>query len=287
MFDVFSRNITNNHVDMSNKTEERGNVNFTRISLEGKAALVTGAGRGIGRASALAFAEAGADVAVCDKMTDLEEVAEEIRARGRKGLAVTSHIGKIDQSKNLVEKVMAEFGRIDILFNNAGTCPSYGPLLEQEEWAWDATLDVNVKGAFFLTQMVAAIMKDNGGGVIINSASLSVFKTSDLPFYSVSKAGMVMLTQTMAKEWGQYGIRVNAIAPGLTKTRISESLWKDPVQAEIARKKMALLRLGEPDDIAGVALFLASDLSRFVTGHTIIADGGELLGAPAFPKEDI
>jgi len=262
-------------------------VDFTRISLEGKVALVTGGGRGIGRATALAFAEAGADVAICDKMADLEIVAEEIKTRGRKGLAVTSHIGKIDQSKNLVEKVVSEFGKIDILFNNAGTCPSYGPLLEQEEWAWDVTLDVNLKGAFFLTQMVAAIMKDNGGGIIINTASLSVFQTSDLPFYSVSKAGLVMLTRTMAKEWGQYGIRVNAIAPGLVKTRISQGLWEDPVKAEIARKNMALLRLGEPDDIAGVALFLASDLSRFVTGHTIVADGGELLGTPAFPKEEI
>jgi len=262
-------------------------MDFTRISLEGKVALVTGGGRGIGRASALAFAEAGADVAICDKMAELETVTEEIRARGRKGLAVTSHIGKIDQSKNLVEKVMSEFGRIDILFNNAGTGPSYGPLLEQEEWAWDVTLDVNLKGAFFLTQMVASIMIDNGGGVIINTASLGALKPSDIPFYSVSKAGLITLTQNMAKEWGQYGIRVNAIAPGLIKTRIAESLWKDPVKAEIARKNMALLRLGEPDDIAGVALFLASDLSRFVTGHTLVADGGELIGAPSFPKENL
>lgn len=260
-------------------------MDFSRISLEGKVALVTGGSRGIGRASALAFADAGADVVVASrKLADLETVAEEIRAKGTRSLAVASHIAKTEESKGLVDKVMAEFGRIDILMNNAGTNPYYGSLMDAEEWAWDTTMNVNLKGHFLLSQLVARIMREHGGGNIINTSSVGGIQASDLSIYSVSKAALIMLTECMAKEWGQYNIRVNAIAPGVIKTRLSEQLWKEPEAGKAAVNSCALLRLGEPEDVASVVLFLASGASSYVTGETIVVDGGALVGAPSFPS---
>ncbi len=258
-------------------------MDFSKISLDGKVALVTGGSRGIGRASALAFADAGADVVVASrKLPDLESVAEEIKAKGVKSLAVASHVAKVEDLKDLVEKVKAEFGRIDILMNNAGTNPYFGPLMDAEEWAWDTTMNVNLKAPFLLSQLVARVMKEQGGGNIINTASVGGLRAGELHIYSVTKAGLIMLTENMAKEWGQYGIRVNAIAPGVIKTRLSEALWKDPAVGEAAMKRTALLRLGEPEEVAGVVLFLASDLSSYVTGETIVIDGGQMLGGPSF-----
>ena len=260
-------------------------MNGSKISLDGKVALVTGGSRGIGRASALAFADAGADVVVASrKLPDLEEVAEEIRAKGRKGLAVASHIAKMEDSKSLVEKVKAEFGRVDILVNNAATNPYYGPLIDAEEWAWDVTMNVNLKGPFLLSQLAARVMKEQGSGSIINIASIAGIRPDALSIYAVTKAGLIMLTKVMAKEWGQYNIRVNAIAPGLIKTRLSEALWRVPAAAKEAENETSLGRLGVPEDIAGVALLLASDASSYITGETILMDGGEFIGpASVFP----
>ena len=257
---------------------------LAKFSLEGKVALVTGASRGIGRAIALAFADAGADVAISSrKLTDLEIVAEEIKAKGRKSMALASHIAKIDDSKTLVAKVKSEWGRIDILVNNAGTNPYYGPLLDAEEWAWDVTMNVNLKGPFLLGQLVAKVMREQGGGSIINIASIAGIIPSELNIYSVTKAGLIMLTKVMAKEWGQYKIRVNAIAPGVVKTRLSEALWKEPAKGEEAARTKALGYIGLPEDIAGAALFLASDASSYLTGETILVDGGESVGpAPVY-----
>ncbi len=261
-------------------------MDFSKISLKGKVALVTGGSRGIGRASALAFADAGANVVVASrKLADLEGVAKEIKAKGVKGLAVASHVAKLDDLKNLVEKVKSEFGRIDILMNNAGTNPYYGPIMDAEEWAWDTTMNVNLKGPFLLSQLIGRVMKEQGGGSIINTSSVDGLRAEKLGIYSVTKAGLIMLTENMAKEWGQYNIRVNAIAPGIIKTRLSEALWKEPVVGEEAIKRTALLRLGEPEDVAKVALFLASDASSYITGTTIVVDGGELLGGPSWPEK--
>jgi NAD(P)-dependent dehydrogenase (short-subunit alcohol dehydrogenase family) len=254
-------------------------VDLTRFSLKGKVALITGGSRGIGRAIALALAEAGADIAISSrKLPDLEVVAEEIKKKGRKSLAIASHVAKPEESRALVERVKGEWGKIDILVNNAGTNPYYGPLLNAEEWAWDVTMNVNLKGPFLLSQLVAGVMREQGGGSIINIASVFGIIPSELSIYSVTKAGLIMLTKVMAKEWGQYRIRVNAIAPGLIKTRFSEVLWKDSAKGEAAAKIRALGYLGSPDDIANVALFLASDASNYLTGETIIADGGESVG---------
>lgn len=255
----------------------------TEISLKGKVAVVSGGSRGIGAASALALADAGADVVVASrKLPDLEAVAEKIREKGVRGMAMVAHVGKLEDSKNLVEQVMKEFGRIDILLNNAGTNPYHGPLLGVEEWAWDTTFNVNLRGPFFLAQLVARVMKEQGGGCMINTASVASFRPGELNVYCVTKAAYMMLTEVMAKEWGQWGIRVNALAPGTIKTKLSEILWKDPAVGEATAQAMPLLRLGESEDVADIVVFLASDLARYVTGVTIAVDGGQLLGPPGY-----
>ena len=265
------------------ETRRSFEVNVSQISLEGKVAVVSGGSRGIGAASALALADAGADVIVASrKLPDLEQVAEKVRAKGVRSMALVAHVGKTEDSKNLVEQVMDKFGRIDILVNNAGTNPYHGPLLEAEEWAWDTTFNVNLRGPFFLAQMVAKVMKQQGGGSMINTASVASFRPGDLNIYCVTKAAYVMLTELMAKEWGQWGIRVNALAPGIIKTRLSEILWKEPAVGERAAQSLPLLRLGEPEDVADVVVFLASDLARYVTGVTVAVDGGQLLGVPTY-----
>ena len=249
------------------------------ISLKGKVVLVSGASRGIGEASALAFADAGADVIVSSrKLPDLEQVAEKIRAKGVRSMAIVSHVAKISDSLNLVDTVIKEFGKIDVLFNNAGTNPYSGSLMEAEEWAWDTTFNVNLKGPFFLAQAVAKVMKKQGGGCMINTASTSAFRAGDLYIYSVTKAGYVMLTQVMAREWGRWGIRVNAIAPGVIKTRLSEILWKIPEASKVAIENNAISFLGEPQDVSGMVVFLASDMARYITGETVVIDGGQLVG---------
>lgn len=258
-------------------------MDFSKISMKGKVVLVSGASRGIGEASALAFADAGADVVVASrKLSNLEEVSDKLKAKGVRSLAVAAHVAKAEDSKNLVDTVVKEFGRIDILFNNAGTNPYFGPLLNAEEWAWDTTFNVNLKGPFFLAQLVAKVMKEQGGGSMINTSSVGGLRPSDLNIYCVTKAAYIMLTQVMAKEWGQWGIRVNAIAPGVIKTRLSEALWKEPEVGKAAVEGISMLRLGEPEDVAGVVLFLASDLAQYVTGETVVVDGGFMLGAPSY-----
>jgi NAD(P)-dependent dehydrogenase (short-subunit alcohol dehydrogenase family) len=163
-----------------------------------------------------------------------------------------------------VETVQKEFGRIDILVNNAGTNPYLGPLIDAEEWVWDVTMNVNLKGPFILGQMIARVMKDQGGGNIINIVSTAGINPSMLHIYSVTKAALIMLTRVMAMEWGKHNIRANAIAPGMIKTRFSEALWKGTP----AEDSLAI-----PEDIAGAALYLASDASRYVNGETIVISG--------------
>jgi len=257
-------------------------MNLSLFSLEGKVALITGGSRGIGRASALALADAGASVVLASrKIADLESVAEEIKSKGVKARAIAAHIAKMEDSKTLVEQVTKTFGRIDILMNNAGTNPYYGPLMDQDEKTYDITMNVNLKGLFFLSQLAARIMKAQGGGCIINTASIGGLRAGDLGVYCVTKAAVIMLTQVMAKEWGQHNIRVNAIAPGIIKTRLSEALWKDPAAGAKALAQIPMMRLGEPEEIAGAVVFLASKAGSYITGETIVIDGGRVHGEPA------
>jgi dehydrogenase/reductase SDR family protein 4 len=261
-------------------------MDLSLFSLEGKVALITGGSRGIGRASALAIADAGANVVVSSrKIADLEPVAEEIKSKGVKGMAIAAHNAKIEDSRGLVEQVMKTFGRIDILMNNAGTNTHFGPLMDQDEKTYDITMNVNLKGLFFLSQLAARVMKAQHGGCIINTSSIGGLRAGELGIYCVTKAAVIMLTQVMAKEWGQYNIRVNAIAPGIIKTRLSEALWKDPTVSAKTVAKIPLMRLGEPEEIAGAVVFLASDAGRYITGETIVIDGGCVHGEPAHLKK--
>ena len=252
------------------------------FSLEGKVALVTGGSRGIGEATALGFARAGADVVVASrKIDELEKVADKIRAEGRKSLAVAAHIGRIDQLQSLADQVVAEFGRIDILVNNAGTNPSVSSLLDMEERLWDTVMNLNLKGLWFLSQAVARVMKKQGsGGNIINVASIRgiVPELEVGHVYSVSKAGVIMATKVMALELAPYNIRVNAVAPGYIRTKLTQSGF-DTLQgreeALVARTPMG--RVGDPEEITGTMLYLASDASSFMTGETMVVNGGFLL----------
>ena len=243
--------------------------------LEGKIALITGGSRGIGKATALGFARAGADVVIASrKLPDLEKVAEEIRGLGRESLAIAAHVGRLDDINNLVTKAVEKFERIDILVNNAGTNPNLDSALDTQERTWDAVMNLNLKGLFFLSQAVARVMKAKGGGCIINVASMDGIRPGMLPVYSISKAGVIMATKVMALEWAQFGIRVNVVAPGLVKTRFSEDFWNNPDVWKSWVSKIPMQRPAEPEEIAGMMLCLASDAASYVTGAVIAVDGG-------------
>ncbi len=245
------------------------------FSLSGKVALVTGGSRGIGKAIAIGLAKFGADVAVTSrKLPDLEEVAAEIKGLGRKSMAVATHVGRMDEINNLVPQVKDTLGRIDILVNNAATNPTMAQAMDIEERAWDSIMNLNLKGLFFLSQAVARLMKEQGDGKIINVASVAGITPDILPVYSISKAGVIMATKVMAQQWAQHNIRVNAIAPGLTKTRFSEALWSNPAVLQAATERTPLRRVAEPDEMVGAVIFLASDASSYVTGHVLVVDGG-------------
>lgn len=248
------------------------------FSLEGKIAIVTGGSRGIGEDIALAFAEAGADVVVCSRtLADLEVVADKIRSLGRRSLAIQTDISRKADVDNMVQKVMDEFGVIDILVNNAARSIMV-PFLELREDGWDKVVDINLKGYYLCSQAVGKIMAEQKKGNIINVASVAAFRVREnVGVYCVSKAGVVMLTKVLALELARYNIRANAIAPGTVKTRFSEVRWRDPEKLKEAEAEVPLGYLPESSDLIGATLFLASDASSYITGDTIIIDGGRLV----------
>lgn len=260
-------------------------IDLSRFSLEGKVALVTGGSRGIGQATAVAFAQAGAHVVLCSRnLEDLEKVAHEIRGIGRKALPVAAHMGRLENVRMLVETTMAEFGKIDIVVNNAGTAPVYASCLDAEERLWDSIMNLNLKGLYFLSQAAARVMKAQGGGRIINVASIDGYKPQEnVGIYSISKAAVIMVTKSMALELAPYNIRVNAIAPGAIDTKMLNNMWANLPEARktLAKKAVSagtpLGRIGIPDEIAGAMIYLASDASSFMTGETILIDGGAML----------
>lgn len=248
------------------------------FSLSGKAAIVTGGSRGIGEAVALAYARAGADVAVVGRhLDDLEAVAAKIRESGVRALAVVAHIGKMESIGPLVERVKGEFGHIDILVNNAASNPTMDGAIDIDERSFDSIMNLNLKGLFFLSQAVARVMREQGGGCIINVTSAGGIRPHILPVYSISKGAVVMATKVMALEWGKYHIRVNAVAPGLTQTRFSQALWDDEDTLKYLLGRVPLDRFAQPEEIAGAMLYLASDAAGFVTGAVIPVDGGETI----------
>ena len=245
------------------------------LSLKNKVVLLTGASRGIGQAAAIGLAKSGADLAIASrKLPDLEKVAAEIKKLGRKCVPIATYVGRIEEINSLVKKVLDEFGKIDILVNNAATNPSMASAMDVDERAWDSIMNLNLKGLFFLSQAVARTMKEKGGGKIINIASIAGISPDILAVYSISKAGVIMATKVMAQQWGQYNIRVNTVAPGLTKTKFSEALWGNPDILNIAMSRTPLARPAEPEEMVGAILFLASDASSYVTGQVIAVDGG-------------
>jgi dehydrogenase/reductase SDR family protein 4 len=249
------------------------------LDLKGKVAVITGSTRGIGRAIAESYARAGARVVISSRKPEAcEAAASEIREAGGEAMAVAAHVGRKPELEALVARVRQAWGGIDILVCNAATNPTYGPLHTIGDEAWEKVLTTNLTSVFWLTGMVIPGMAERGGGSVILISSIAGLRGSTvIGAYGVSKAAEAQLARNLAVEWGPQGVRVNAIAPGLVRTDFARALWEDPQRLERAENRTPLRRIGEPEDIAGVALFLASDLSRYVTGQTIVADGGETI----------
>ncbi len=250
------------------------------FSLAGKVAIVTGGSRGIGRSIAIALAEHGADVAVAARKPEaLAEAVAAVEATGRRAIAVPTNVRNAEELRNLVDETERRLGRVDVLVNNAGTNPVYGPVQDIDERAWDAIMNTNVKAIHVLSSHAReAMLRHGDGGAIVNVSSVGGFLASDvIGGYSVSKAAVNMLTQVQAKTWGKDGIRVNCIAPGLIRTEFARALWDDPKFRQASEREAALGRIGEPDEMAGAVVFLVSPASSFVTGQTLVMDGGRLL----------
>jgi dehydrogenase/reductase SDR family member 4 len=244
--------------------------------LSNKAALVTGASRGIGKAIAAAFAREGAAVAICGRRQEiLDRVAAEIPGRV---VPIACHIGRAEDLQLLVTSALRELGKIDILVNNAATNIAQQPVFEVNETQFDKMVEVNLKSAFRLIQALAPGMCERGWGSIINITSISGLRPQEQGMlYSMTKAALIMMTKSYAQELGPRGVRVNAIAPGLIETALSEYYWKDDTRRENIVGKQPLRHLGQPEEIAEMAVFLASDRASFLTGQTIAIDGGRTL----------
>lgn len=247
-----------------------------QFRLDGKIAVITGGSRGIGKEIALGFAEQGANLIItARKQEPLEAVAEEVRSKGVQCLPVACHVGKPEQIRNLFEKIMQTHGRLDILVNNAATNPFFGPIMQIDEGQWDKTVEVNLKGAFLMSQAAARIMVPQGGGSIINISSVAAFLASPMQgVYSITKAGLVSMTKVFAKELASSRVRVNAICPSLTDTKFSQMLIDTKQIYDIAVQMIPMRRHAQPSEMVGAAIYLASEASSFVTGSCITVDGG-------------
>jgi NAD(P)-dependent dehydrogenase (short-subunit alcohol dehydrogenase family) len=250
--------------------------------LQDKIAIVTGASRGIGRAIAGLFAREGASVVICGRKQDsLDQVARELNdAFEGRIIAIACHVGRLEDLERMVDATMRQFGRIDVLINNAGTNIAQGPALEMTDAQFDKMVEVNLKSAYRLTRLVAPGMCQRGTGSIVNIASIAGIRPQfQSLLYSMTKAALMMLTQSYALELGPRGVRVNAIAPGLVETTLSEYYWKDDARFQPLMEKQPIKHLGQPIEIAEVALMLAEDSASYLTGQTIVVDGGRLLSS--------
>jgi NAD(P)-dependent dehydrogenase (short-subunit alcohol dehydrogenase family) len=246
------------------------------LSLAGQRAIVTGASRGIGAAIAERLGKNGAKVALVSRKLDaLERSAAELAAFGIETMTVAANLGRPDDVRSIVPRVVEQWGGVDILINNAATNPVFGPLTDLSEDGWDKILDTNVKGPFLLSQAAAKDMLTRGKGAIVNIASTGGLEPSPmLGAYCVSKAAVIMLTKTLATELGPRGIRVNCIAPGLVETKFADVLVNTPSIHEAIIERAALRRHGQPDEIAGAAHFLVSAAASYMTGQVMVIDGG-------------
>lgn len=254
---------------------------MTSFDLTGKVALITGASRGIGLAMAQTYAAVGAKVVLASrKQEDLDAAAADIRAAGGEALPIAAHTGSEESVAQLFAQAAEAYGGVDIVVNNAATNPHFGPVLTAVDSQWDKILDVNVKGYFRVAKAGAARMKARGGGKIINVASVAgLAPQPGMGVYCVSKAAVLMLTQVLATELAADNIQVNAIAPGFVKTKFSAALWQNPQIYEAITAVIPQKRMAEPEELTGIALYLASAASDFTTGATFTVDGGQMVGS--------
>lgn len=252
---------------------------MNQADLKGKVAVVNGASRGIGEAIARGLAACGAQLILTSRSAEsVQEVANSIMGGGGKAVAMSCHAGKLDDIEALFKYVSSEFGRLDILVNNAATNPFFGPATGLSPEAFDKTVQVNLKGPYFFSSAAIPLMVQSGGGSIVNVASIAaLIPLPGQAVYSMTKAGLISLTRSFAKEYGQQGIRVNAILPGVVKTRFAEALTEDPkVQKWISR--LPVPRAGQPEDMVAGVLYLVSEQASYTTGTTLVMDGGATLG---------
>jgi dehydrogenase/reductase SDR family protein 4 len=246
------------------------------VSLQGKTALVTGGGRGIGKAIAFRLAEAGANVVIASrKMENLEATAQEFAALPGKTVPMACHVGRKEDLEKLVAATESQFGPVDILVNNSATNLGQGPCLQVTDEQLMKTIEINVLSAMRLIRLTVPKMMERGGGSIINIASIAGLRPQPGGLvYSFTKAGLIMMTRNWAAEFGVKGVRVNAICPGLIQTDFSEFFWKNPQHLKKLEETQPIPRVGTPEEIGGIALYLASSESSFVTGQIFVVDGG-------------
>ena len=248
------------------------------LDLSGKVALVTGGSRGLGMAIATAMAGKGADVAICGrKQENLDQAVEVFGQKGIKVMARVANVGKSSEIAGLFQAVEQKFGKLDILVNNVGMNILTPSVSEVDEGLWDKIIESNLKGTYLVSSRAVGLMKKAGGGKIINISSIAARKAAmGMGIYCVAKAGVEMLTKVLAVELSQYNINVNAVAPGMVKTKFSQPFWSNEDMLKELTKTIPMGRIAETDDVVGAVLFLASGLSDFVTGEIITVDGGAM-----------
>ena len=246
------------------------------FDLSGKVALVTGASRGIGEAIAKLLAEQGAHTIVSSRRADdCDTVVEQIKAAGGSAETLACNIGYMEQIENAFAEIKAKHGKLDILINNAAANPYYGHILDTDLGAYNKTVEVNIRGYFFMSVAAGQLMRDNGGGCIVNTASINGLQPGVYQgIYSITKAAVINMTKSFAKECAQHKIRVNALLPGLTKTKFAGALFENKKMHSAAMQVIPMARHAEPEEMAGTVLYLVSDASSYTTGECIVVDGG-------------
>lgn len=252
---------------------------MVRFDFTGKVALIAGASRGIGEAVAHGFAEHGATV-ICSsrKQADCEKVAEAIRAKGGKAVSAELHLGELSHHDNVLSMIEKEFGRLDVLVNNGATSPHFGPAHEASEGAFDKTIEVNTRGPYFLSTKAFPMLKADGGGAVINVASIDGLQPAEhRVIYGMSKAALIAMTKGLAKEYSQQGVRVNALLPGFTDTKLASALKDNPAMDMYVKMNLAIKRMAQPEEMVGAVLYMASDEASYYTGQNMIVDGGAVI----------